>query len=66
MLKSVLHELNDNFGPEDLKKFEAEVASGATFRGEETMVERCPIIARSSFSHLTEYEDAARVVDHNK
>ena len=59
VLKSVLHELNTNFGPEDMKTLELEMMSRmkGIFRGDDSAGrgEDIPIAARSSIDHPVEY-----------
>ncbi len=59
VLKSVLHELNSNFGPEDMKKLELEIRARmtSTFRDDDSggAKEDLPIAVRSSIDHPTEY-----------
>jgi hypothetical protein len=64
VLKSLLHELNTNFGPEDLKKFELEIGAGIMGRFREddfgSTNEDRRIAVRSSIDHPTEYKRSAR------
>jgi len=59
VLKSVLHELNTNFNPEDMKKFELQMMARVKgiFRGDDSEAKReeLPIAARSSIDHPVEY-----------
>ncbi len=67
VLKAVLHELNTNFSPEDLKKLESDLRArtGAPFReaDSEDSRENVPIAARSSMEHPVEYERAEKDAD---
>jgi hypothetical protein len=60
VLNSVLHELNTNFGPEDMKALEVEMIARmkGIFRGDDSAGrgEDIPIAARSSIDHPVEYE----------
>jgi hypothetical protein len=69
-LKSLLHELNTNFGPEDLKTFETEIGAGMPSRFREddfgSTTEGLRIAARSSIDHPTEYRQSAGSRDDKK
>jgi hypothetical protein len=59
VLKSVLHELNTNFGPEDLKKLEVSTkeVKGAFSDEKDASTASRPLNIRSSIDHPTEYQE---------
>jgi hypothetical protein len=59
VLKSVLHELNTNFGPDDLKKLEVSTKEvrGAFPDDNDASVASRPLNIRSSIDHPTEYQE---------
>lgn len=67
VLKAVVHELNTNFSPEDLKKLELDLRSRTSppFReaDSEDSRENVPIAARCSMEHPVEYERAKKDAD---